>query len=123
MWRGLGNAWSLKMKPTIQEMEQNRKTGLWLQCICYWIKHCLNHFCIIQICDPRTALLTPIFCLVWFQWVFFFSFFLIYNQNIHNLVMTAKQALRSFNLFQFIAWECSLQVSTVCVKQISTNIF
>lgn len=74
MWQGLGNAWSLKMKPTIQEMEQNRKTGLWLQCICYWIKHCLNHFCIIQICDPRTALLIPIFCLVWFQWGFFFSF-------------------------------------------------
>ena len=77
MWWGLGNAWSLKMKPRLQEMEQNRKTGLWLQCICYWIKHCLNHFCIIQICDPRAALLTPIFCLVWFECFFFFSLLFI----------------------------------------------
>lgn len=62
----------------------------------------------------------PFFCLIWFEWGFF-SF--IYNQNIHKLLMTAKQVLRSFNLFQFIAWECSLQVSTICVKQISINIF
>lgn len=67
MWWGLGNAWSLKMKPTLQETERNRKTGLWLQYTCYWVEHCLNHFWIIQLCDPRTALLTPIFGLIWFE--------------------------------------------------------